>query len=274
MAVVTRYHRLSEENTRPSLDSTGEDEHFLDPHDHDNPSTPSKQKQIKYSFHPTIYLRCVSSFLYLSGGIAMLLSHREQAMPASIFVFIAMGRQLWVPLHHLLTGFLRVRIRNLRIEFRKRGSRITTKEPKNKFPTWLLVGFVQMAIDIVLATLVLGFTAPVPYRSWYYGETLGAKIVVFVALNPLSSYSLPCSQAWYFGISLILFNADLSITCRRPIWVEEVDSNLREGLRLIRKMTTRMRLIHQVCLFIVMLRLRVLERLVLRAGRLVLILQQ
>ncbi|CZT48397.1 uncharacterized protein RSE6_09082 [Rhynchosporium secalis] len=99
-------------------------------------------------------------------------------MPASIFAFIAMGRQLWVPLHHLLTVFLRVRIRNLRIEFRKPGSRITTKEPKNKFPTWLLVGFVQMAIDIVLATLVLGFTAPVPYRSWYYGEPPGAKIVV------------------------------------------------------------------------------------------------
>lgn len=182
MAGDTRYHRLPEDN-RPSLDSTGEDERLLDPRgdNHDDAPTSPKQKTFKYCFHPTILLRFVSAVLYLSAAIVFLVSNRHNSIPGSIFAFIAMGRQVWVLLHYLLTRFIRVRVR---IELRQSGSSITTK-PKKKLPSWLLLGFVQVAIDVILAILALATAIPIPhYDIWYYayGPVLGGKIVVFIAM--------------------------------------------------------------------------------------------
>ncbi|KAH6705139.1 hypothetical protein DL95DRAFT_524244 [Leptodontidium sp. 2 PMI_412] len=183
MAGDTRYHRLPEDN-RPSLDSTGEDERLLDPRgdNHDDAPTSPKQKTFKYCFHPTILLRFVSAVLYLSAAIVFLVSNRHNSIPGSIFAFIAMGRQVWVLLHYLLTRFIRVRVR---IELRQSGSSITTK-PKKKLPSWLLLGFVQVAIDVILAILALATAIPIPhYDIWYYayGPVLGGKIVVFIAIG-------------------------------------------------------------------------------------------
>ncbi|KAK0105275.1 hypothetical protein ONS95_004340 [Cadophora gregata] len=179
MAGNTAYHRLPEDN-RPSLDSTGEDERLLDPRDDnrdDNPTTP-KQKQFKYCFHPTLIFRFVSFVLYLSAAITFLVSHRSSALPAIIFGFLALGRQALVTLHHLLTRFIRVRIR---IELREGRSSINAK-PKKKTPTWHLPGIISVAIDLILAIVVIATTAAVNHQStWYYGDVLGGKIVAFIA---------------------------------------------------------------------------------------------
>ncbi|KAL2062275.1 hypothetical protein VTL71DRAFT_6541 [Oculimacula yallundae] len=181
MAGTTRYHRLPED-TRPSLDSTGEDAHLLDARSdtpHDNPTTP-KKKEFKYCFHPTIYLRFVAFALYLSSAIVLIISGRRMSVAAGVFAFIAMARQIWVLLHHILTQFIRVRVR---IEFRESRSSITTK-PKKRVPAWLLLGFVQVGIDVIVAVLALSTAAVVPHHNtWYYGETLSGKIVLFIAVG-------------------------------------------------------------------------------------------
>ncbi|PVH86296.1 hypothetical protein DL98DRAFT_526829 [Cadophora sp. DSE1049] len=190
MAGNTHYHRLPEDN-RPSLDSTGEDERLLDPSDDnhdDNPTTP-KQKQFKYCFHPTLIFRFVAFVLYLSAAITFLVSGRYSTLVAIIFNFLAVARQVLVLLHHILTRFIRVRIR---IELRESGSSITTK-PKKKTPAWLLPGFISVGIDLVLAIVVLFTTAAINHHTmWYYGDTLGGKIVAFiaVALHILSAADL------------------------------------------------------------------------------------
>ncbi|KAH7312071.1 hypothetical protein BKA65DRAFT_558694 [Rhexocercosporidium sp. MPI-PUGE-AT-0058] len=182
MAGDTRYHRLPEDN-RPSLDSAGEDERLLDPREdtHDDDPTSPKKKQLKYSFHPTLLFRFVSFVLYLAAAIVFLVSRRQASILGAIFAFIAMGRQTWVLLHHLLTRFIRVRVR---IELRQSGSSITTK-PKKKVPAWLLLGFVQVAIDVLLVSLALGTTLPIPHHyMWhgYFGPVLGGKVVAFIAI--------------------------------------------------------------------------------------------
>ncbi|KAH7390163.1 hypothetical protein BKA64DRAFT_645090 [Cadophora sp. MPI-SDFR-AT-0126] len=192
MAGNTHYHRLPEDN-RPSLESTGEDERLLDPSNdddnHDDDPTSPKQKQFKYCFYPTLIFRFVAFVLYLSAAITFTVSGRSHTLPAIIFTFIAVGRQVMILLHHILTRFIRVRIR---IELRESGSSITTK-PKKKVPVWLLPGFVQAAIDVVLALVVLITTIVIPHHyTWYYGDTLGGKIVAFiaVALHLLSAADL------------------------------------------------------------------------------------
>lgn len=92
-----------------------------------------------------------------------------------------MARQAWVLLDHLLTRFIRVRVR---IEFRESGSSISTG-PKKKVPAWKLMGFVQVAIDLILAILVLSILTAVPhhdYWSGYIGPVLGGKIVGVTAV--------------------------------------------------------------------------------------------
>ena len=180
MAGNTHYHRLPEDN-RPSLESTGEDERLLNPNDdnHDDNPTSPKQKKFRYCFHPTLIFRFVAFVLYLSAAITFIVSGRSHTIPASVFAFIAVGRQVMVLLHHMLTRFIRIRIR---IELRESGSSITTK-PKRKVPMWLLPGFFQAAIDVVLALVVLFTSIPIPHHeTWYYGATLGAKIVAFIAV--------------------------------------------------------------------------------------------
>ncbi len=178
MAGNTRYHRLPED-ARPSMDSAGEDERLITPNDgHDTPTSP-KKKEFRYSFHPTFFFRFVAGVLFLTSAIQFVISHRRHSIPIGIFNFIALGREIWVLLHHFLTRYIRVRVR---IELRGSESSIST-QPKKKLPSWLLLGFVQVAIDLFLVPFIIGLCLAVRHhQTWYYGATLPAKILTFIAL--------------------------------------------------------------------------------------------
>lgn len=180
MAANTRYRCLPGDARRPSVDSINDGSDLLSPTSHhDNDTKSPNRKEWKYFFHPTLYFRFMAAVFFLTTALQFILSHRRNSVAAALFNFVALGRELWVLLNHLLTRFIRVQVR---IEFRKSGSSIL-EAPKRKVPGWVLLGAVQIAVDLILVPFIIGLTAAVPhhYSSWY-GETLSAKILTFIAL--------------------------------------------------------------------------------------------
>ncbi|KAI9046931.1 hypothetical protein LZ554_009007 [Drepanopeziza brunnea f. sp. 'monogermtubi'] len=181
MAANTRYHRLPED-TRPSIDSINEDSRLITPipDSDDSPPSPNK-KEFEYRFHPTFYFRFVAGILFLATAIHFLVSHRQHSVAAAVINLVALGREIWVLLHHLLTRLVRVRVR---IELR--GSRSSISVPPGKrLPSWLLLGAVQAALDLLIVPLVISLVSAVPHHRTYYhgGGSLAAKILSFVALG-------------------------------------------------------------------------------------------
>jgi hypothetical protein len=163
------------------MDSINEDSRLITSVINSDDSPPSQnKKEFKYRFHPTFYFRLVASILFLTTAIQFLVSHRQHGVAAGVFNLIAFGREIWVLLHHLLTRLVRVRVR---IELRATRSSISVP-PTKRLPSWLLLGAVQAALDLVIVPLVISLVAAVPHHRTYYhgGGSLAAKILSFAAL--------------------------------------------------------------------------------------------
>ncbi|KAH8799788.1 hypothetical protein F5884DRAFT_117157 [Xylogone sp. PMI_703] len=200
-----RYHILPEEG-RPSTDSMADDsERLLGPINISSPSTPKKPFTISY--HPTFILRVIIVALLVTTFALYITSRNGFAIPAIIFLGIAIARNVLVLLGHF-GEFVKIRI-NVEIVGREVGAGGRCREARKKF-RGLGKRSIQLAIDALLI-IILTITSAVTFSNidhwWYYGGyVVPGSITCWVALPLYAVAAIDMGKP-----SRILFTTTMSL---------------------------------------------------------------
>jgi hypothetical protein len=178
MAANTRYHRLPEED-HASFEAPNRDpELLLGPLSHrENPTSPKKEH--KFSYHPTLFLRLIVVGLLIASLVLFLIARRPRSLSAIIFVCIVLIRNILVVFHNFVARFIRIRID---VELIDRPS--DPKKPARGCPSWLKTGPIHVAVDLILAFILLITVIIATQGSyyWYYKSVIPACILSWVAM--------------------------------------------------------------------------------------------
>jgi hypothetical protein len=165
MAADHPYHRLPEDN-RPSMDSLpGDDQRLLDtdPVD-DDPAPPKKCYSLKFSYHPTAWIRLLVLCLYICAFVIFIVSRHGRAIPAVVFLALAILRNIHVLYSHLI-GHSPIRI-HVEIVGQKPATRASKPKAKRRYRLKQ-----QLAIDwfLIICLIVTSCIARIGSRryGWY-----------------------------------------------------------------------------------------------------------
>jgi hypothetical protein len=153
-------------------------------YDDDSPP-PKKGHNLKFSYHPTSYIRLVVLCLYISAFAVFIASKHGKAIPAIIFLGLAILRQITILYFHLI-GHCFIRI-HIEIVGRKASTR--NSKPKGERPDWLKQRRIQLAIDwlIIISLIITSCIAQISdhrYRwySWLPSLVMPGCIICWVAM--------------------------------------------------------------------------------------------
>lgn len=184
MAANTRYHRLPEDNHASFEAPTRDPELLLGPlSGAENPAPPKKGH--KFSYHPTLFLRLVVVGLLVASLILFVIARRPRSLSAIIFVCIVLVRNVLVVFHSFVARFIRIRID---VELVSRPS--DPKKPTRGCPSWLKKGPIHVALDLILAFILLITVIIATQGSYHWDQrsVVPACILTWVAI-PLFAVS-------------------------------------------------------------------------------------